>query len=336
MRYCAGSSQAERASMSVETTDEINLTRGYTTALLSAAILSTTAIFIRHLTLNYNMPALVLAFWRAVFVALTLLPILAIRRRDLLRTKPKHREYLLLFGFILSIFNALWTLSVAMNGAAVSTVLAYSSAAFTALLGRWLLQERLGWGKILAVVLCITGCVLVAEAYDTNAWQSNTLGILTGILSGLAYAVYSLMGRSASQRGLNPWTTLCYTFSFAAVFLLAYNLIPGIELPGTIKRFKDFFWLQDSLAGWGALLLLAAGPTLSGYGLYNVSLSYLPSSTVNLILTLEPAFTATLAYIFFGERLSKIQIAGSLLIIAGVVILRIFESRFANRRLRVM
>jgi len=322
--------------MNVESTDETDLTRGYVTALLSAAILSTTAIFIRYLTLNFDLPALVLAFWRAVFVALTLLPILAIRRRDLLRTTSKHREYLLLFGFILSIFNALWTLSVAMNGAAISTVLAYSSAAFTALLGRWLLQERLGWGKILAVFLCITGCVLVAEAYDANAWQSNTPGILTGILSGLAYAVYSLMGRSASQRGLNPWTTLCYTFSFAAVFLFAYNLIPGIELPGTISRIEDFFWLQDSLAGWGALLLLAAGPTLSGYGLYNVSLSYLPSSTVNLILTLEPAFTATLAYILFGERLNKIQITGSLLIISGVVILRIFENRFVNRRLRVM
>jgi len=65
-------------------------------------------------------------------------------------------------------------------------------------------------------------------------------------------------------------------------------------------------------------------------------LSYLPSSTVNLILTLEPAFTATLAYILFGERLNKIQITGSLLIISGVVILRIFENRFVNRRLRVM
>ncbi len=322
--------------MNVESTDQKDLTRGYATALLSAAILCTTAIFIRYLTLNYNMPALVLAFWRAVFVVLTLLPILAIRRRDLLHTTSNHRAYLLLFGFVLSIFNALWTLSVAMNGAAVSTVLVYSSAAFTALLGRWLLQERLGWGKILAVVLCMTGCVLVAEAYDANVWQSNTLGILTGILSGLAYALYSLMGRSASQRGLNPWTTLCYTFSFAAVLLLAYNLIPGVELPGTINRFKDFFWLQDSFAGWSVLILLAAGPTLSGYGLYNVSLSYLPSSTVNLILTLEPAFTATLAYILFGERLLVIQIAGSFLIIAGVVILRIFESRHSYRRLRVM
>ncbi len=318
--------------MNAETSDPKNLTRGYATALLSAALLSTTAIFIRHLTLNYSMPPLVLAFWRAIFVTLTLLPILVIRRRDLLRISSSHRVYLFLFGFLLSIFNALWTISVALNGAAVSTVLAYSSAAFTALLGRWLLHERLGWGKILAVIFCLTGCVLVAEAYDVNAWHNNTPGILTGTLSGLAYAVYSLMGRSASQRGLNPWTTLCYTFAFAAFFLLAYNLIPGLELPGTINHLKDFFWLQDSVAGWGALFLLAAGPTLSGYGLYNVSLSYLPSSTVNLIVTLEPSFTAALAYALFGERLSAVQIVGSLLIVSGVVVLRIFEDHLANRK----
>ena len=40
---------------------------GYLLALGSAAVLSLTAIIIRHLTLVYGVPALVLAFWRDVF-----------------------------------------------------------------------------------------------------------------------------------------------------------------------------------------------------------------------------------------------------------------------------
>ena len=75
------------------------------------------------------------------------------------------------------------------------------------------------------------------------------------------------------------------------------------------------------------LFLLAAGPTLAGFGLYNVSLSYLPSSVVNLIVTLEPVFTASLAYILLGEIMSSMQIVGSLLILAGVVLLRLLGSR---------
>jgi Predicted permease, DMT superfamily len=304
-----------------------DLARGYPIAVASAIILSTTAIFIRYLTQTYNIPALVLAFWRDSFVALTMLIVLAILCPRLLRAERRHVGYLVAYGLMLTMFNSFWTLSVSLNGAAVSTVLAYSSAAFTALLGRWLLKERLGWVKIVTIAGCLGGCVLVSGALEPSAWQGNLTGILTGMLSGLWYAGYSLMGRSASQRGLNPWTTLLYTFAFAACFLLLLNLFLGKFLPGAAVRPADLLWLGKAAWGWFILFLLAAGPTLAGFGLYNVSLGYLPSSVANLILTLEPAFTAAIAYVVLGEHLNGIQIAGSLLILGGVVFLRVYESR---------
>lgn len=60
------------------------LSRGYTIAFIAAGILSTTAIFIHYLTQTYHVPALVLAFWRDVFVVCTLLPVLAVARPALL------------------------------------------------------------------------------------------------------------------------------------------------------------------------------------------------------------------------------------------------------------
>jgi len=295
--------------------------------VVSAVILSTTAIFIRYLTQTYQIPAMVLAFWRDLIVALTLLFVLRVIRPGLLRVKRADLRYLILYGLVLAIFNALWTLSVALNGAAISTVLAYCSAGFTALLGWWFLNERLDWAKIVAVTLSLGGCVLVSGALSPAAWISNLVGILTGILSGLLYAIYSLMGRSASQRDLNPWATLLYTFGFAAVFLLLFNLVPGDFLPGKAIHATDLLWLGNSLAGWGILFLLAAGPTLTGFGTYNISLSYLPSSVANLIVSLEPAITAVLAYILFGELLNSIQIFGSLMILTAVIFLRIYEGK---------
>jgi drug/metabolite transporter (DMT)-like permease len=310
------------------------LARGYTAALLAAAILSTTAVFIRHLTQTYAIPALVLAFWRDVFVVLTLLPILKLSRPDLLRLERRHFGYMLAYGFVLAIFNALWTLSVALNGAAVATVLVYCSAAFTALLGWWLLKESLGWVKILAVALCLGGCVLVAEAYDAAMWSANLIGILTGVLAGLGYAVYSLMGRSASQRGLNPWTTLLYTFAFATLFLLIINLLPGSSIPGAAVQPADLLWLGNSLPAWAILIVLAAGPTVLGFGAINVSLTLLPSSVANLLLTSEPVFTALIAFVLLGERLSGVQIAGSLVILSGVVCLRVYDGWLASGKKR--
>jgi len=313
------------------TTNRSNLTRGYSIAVISAVILSTTAIFIRYLTQTYQLPALILAFWRELFVALTLLLALMLIRPNLIKINKQDFSYLVIYGFVLAVFNSPWTLSVALNGASIATVLAYSSAGFTALLGWWFLSERLDWSKLVAVTLSLTGCVLVSNALDLAAWTANFIGILTGILSGLLYAVYSLMGRSASQRNLNPWTTLLYTFSFATIFLLLLNVIPGDFVPGKAIRASDLLWLGNSLAGWGILVLLAAGPTLVGYGTYNISLSYLPSSVANLIVSMEPAFTAAMAYTLFGEILTVTQIIGSLMILIGVIFLRIYEGKLLRK-----
>jgi drug/metabolite transporter (DMT)-like permease len=318
--------------MSTQPSHPSNLNRGYLIALASAVVLSTTAIFIRYLTQTYHLPALVLAFWRDIFVTLTLLIVLGIWKPHLLKVSPHHLSYLIIYGFVLALFNSTWTLSVALNGAAVSTVMAYCSAGFTALLGWWFLKEYLDWGKILAVALSLAGCLLVSGALDQAIWNANVLGIVMGVLSGLCYAVYSLMGRTAAQRGLNPWTTLLYTFGFAAIILMVTNLAAGGSLPGSASAPADFFWLGNALAGWGILFLLAAGPTLIGFGLYNTSLNYLPASIANLIATLEPVFTTVSAYLLFGERLNGIQLIGGLMILGGVVFLRIHENHLASRR----
>ena len=306
-------------------TDTASSTRGYTAALASSLLLSTTAIFIRYLTETYTIPAVLLAFWRDLLVALTLLLALVVLRPALLRPGRRHLGYLAVYGILLAVFNALWTLSVALNGASVATVLVYSSTAFTAVLAWRFLRERLDWAKGLAVIVCIAGCALVVEAYDPAVWETNLFGILAGLAAGLGYAVYTMLGRRSSQLGLNPWTTLLYTFGFASIALLIFNLLPGELIPGAARGTGELLWLGDSLAGWGILLLLAAVPTLGGFGLYNVSLVHLESSVANLVLTTEPIFTVLIAYFLLGERLSLAQIAGGLMILAGVVLLRQHE-----------
>jgi drug/metabolite transporter (DMT)-like permease len=221
------------------------------------------------------------------------------------------------------LFNSTWALSVAINGAAVATVLAYSSAAFTALLGWLLLKESLDLPKVIAVVLSVGGIALVSNALDSALWALNTGGVLAGVLSGLSYALYSLMGRYSSQRGINPWTSLLYIFAIGSVFMLAVNLGLGQYLPGGAKTSSDMFWLGNAWSGWLVLLVLAMVPTLMGFGLYNVSLHYLPSSVANLILTSEPIVTSAIAYFMFGEILTPVQILGAGLILAGVVLIRL-------------
>ena len=82
--------------------------------------------------------------------------------------------------------------------------------------------------------------MLVSGAYDPAALHLNPLGLFTGVFSGLLYAIYSVMGRSASQRNLNPWTTLLYTFGFSVGFILLINLFAQGVVPGTADSLADF------------------------------------------------------------------------------------------------
>jgi drug/metabolite transporter (DMT)-like permease len=311
--------------MTIQVTDPRRITKGYLIAFIGTIIWSSTGVLIRYLTNELMMPPIVLAFWRDLIVCAALILVLAVFSRKLLFVGRKVLFFLGMYGLLLALFNTTWTLSVFYNGAAVSTVLVYSSAAYTAVLGWRLFNERLDKAKLLAVSLSLGGCVLVSGAYNLSEWSLNPLGIITGLISGLAFAGYSLMGRHSSHQGIPPLTTLTYTFGFAAFFLFLFNLV---QIPG-YSGLKDLFWLEKSLTGWGALVFLAIGPTIGGYGLYTVSLGYLPASVANLIATLEPAFTAFQAYLFLGELMTGMQIIGSVVILCAVLFLRWYENRLA-------
>jgi len=298
-------------------------TRGYLIAIVGIAVWSSTAIFIRYLNEVFEMPPMIVAFWRDFLVALALGLAFLITNRRVFRLERSHFRFMLSYGFTLAIFNSLWTVSVKINGAAISTVLIYSSAAFTALFERWFQHGRLGTWKILAILMSLFGCVLVAGVFDPANRQLNPLGILLGLLSGIGFTAYSLLGKEAADRNFNSWTALFYSFGVASFFLLIFNLFP--DPSSGISVIDRLLWLGDSTLGWSVLILLAIGPSVGGYGLYTLSLRYLPASVANLIATLEPSMTGVLAYLFLNERFTPVQIIGSVMILAGVFILRMSE-----------
>ena len=290
--------------------------RGYLFALAGTAFWSSTGVLIRYLSTKHALPSLVLAFWRDLFAAATLaLGLFFFRRRGTLWEHRRHLPFFIAYGFVLAAFNGLWTTSIALNGAAVGTVLAYSAPAFTTLVEWRFFGERVSPVKVIAILLSLAGCVAVSGAYDSAAWAVAPLGIAIGLLSGLGFSAYSLMGKASSRRELEAWSVTCWGFAFAAVFLLLFQV--------PLRQINDLFWLGTSLHGWSVLLLLAIAPTVGGYGMYTASMKYLPAGTANLITTLEPPLTVLVAYLLLQERMTGVQAVGSLLVVAGVVLVRI-------------
>jgi drug/metabolite transporter, DME family len=302
-------------------TERARLNRGYTIALTGVLFWSTTAIFITYLLKNYPLAPMTLAFWRDLFVAIALAIGLTVFQRRALRIEARNRRVLIAYGLALTLMNVTWTFSVALNGAAVSTVLVYSSPGITAIAGRFFFKERFGLVRAIAFMTSLIGCVLVARANDPSQWNVNAAGIVIGILSAFGFSSYSLMGKVVSRRRINSWTANLGAFSVAAIALLFIALI-SLALAG---QGDTLLSLGTHFDGWLVLIVLAVIPTLGGYGLYSASLGYLPTGTSNLIATLEPALTTILAYILLHESLTVSQLIGGVLIVASVISLRLEE-----------
>lgn len=299
--------------------------RGVLIALFATTVWATTAIFISYLLDNFDLRPLTLAFWRDLLVGVLLLGIFAIFQPTALKISRGDIPFFIGYGFIgLAVFNGMWTYSVQYNGAAVATVLAYSSPAFTVLLAWPILKEALTGRKLIAVGLSLIGCILVAKAYSTDQWQLNPLGIVFGLTTGLAFAGYSLAGRWSARRFANPWTVTTYGFLFAA---LGLGLTQRFDFWSPATPTEGLFFANPAFSmgtqwqGWAVLGVLVI-PTVLGFGLYTLSLRYLQASVAGLIASLEPVLTAILAIFILNESLEQVQWFGSGLIILAVILVQ--------------
>jgi drug/metabolite transporter, DME family len=292
--------------------------RGYVIVLSGTVIWALTGIVIKVLLTQYGLSTLTIAFWRVFIVTAFLFAALLIANPKYFRIARRDVGIFFLYGLIgIGIHQIVWISSVQYNGAAVATVIIYTAPALVGVIAVRFMHEHMSRTKLIALVMTILGCALVAKAYDPRLVELNAIGLAAGIGSAFTFAAYSLMGRIVTLR-YSPWTSLFYAFLFGLLFLLPINLWQQNLMP-----------VHLSFDGWLTLAFLALVPTLGGFGAYTVGLSHLPASVASILAAFEPVTTAILAYFIFGEMLEPLQLLGGGLILASVIMLR--PKRHASR-----
>ncbi|NWJ48731.1 MAG: EamA family transporter [Chloroflexi bacterium] len=296
----------------------------YRTGLLWAfggtAVWSSTALFIEVLNRDFGMTTVELAFWRTSIITLVLGVV--VRKRypgSALLISRREMGVFFLAGLVgIAIFALLFNGSVQENGGAVATTLIFCSPVFVALGGALWLNEKVTLAQVIAIVVILLGCGLVAGITDPTALIKSPLGAIMGLGSGLVFAIYILIGkvvaRTERRGGL---INLFYYFLSATLVLTPLGLI------------QEGFRLFTPALNWNGwfLLITLSLISLCGYAFFNASLKYLPAAISSLIQTLEPSMTGVLSLIFLGRTMSGLQWGGTLLIISGVVGLQLRDLR---------
>src|ERR671917_1854575 len=156
-------------------------------------------------------------------------------------------------------FYLLYFFTVRESTVGTAAILLYSSPAFVVVLARLFLKEALNAAKVLALLLTIGGIFLVAGAYDPVNLEVSPVVLLTGLLSGLTYGLYSIFGRPVAGR-LDPSIILSYALLFGAA-LLVVTALPTL---GTLAGLPA--------GSYALLFMLAVVHTTVGVALYTFGL----------------------------------------------------------------
>ena len=271
--------------------------------LASAAGFGSMALF-AHIAYADGVSPATLVFLRFLIGAAIIGAWLAVRGIALPRGRALYSH--LLLGGIYS-FGA-WAFFAALQYASSGLValMLYTYPLFVTLFAAWLGIDRFGRREGIAVLLTSAGLLL---ALGSSAGSGQWAGIALGIASGLAYAIYIIIGSRLGQQ-TPPLAAACTV------------LLTGAACHGVIGGLTGFS-LPHSSSGWLALLAIGSFGAALAIAAFFAALKRLGPTRAALLSTIEPPITIVLGFIFLGEHLGLPQLVGGAAILAGAVLLAV-------------
>jgi drug/metabolite transporter (DMT)-like permease len=202
-----------------------------------------------------------------------------------------------------------WHFAVQLTSVANSTLLANLAAIFVTL-AAWLLFKQKPSRVFLAGL--VTALVGVGMLVSTSLAFSRTalLGDAFGVVTALFYAWYLLNVKSLRDRGLGALRLMAVTTTLTALMLLPIALLTGEQM------------LPVSDVGWWKLVGIALISHACGQGLIAYALAHLPASFSSVSLLLQPVMAGVFAWVLLGEPLVALQVAGGVVVLAGIYLAR--------------
>ena len=278
---------------------------GYFYVALAAIIWGSNGVIVNRVPFD----AQTVAFFRVLFASFTILPIvLSTRKPEVTSVARSWRSWkvMLSLGSLLALGWTLLFQSMKLIAIANAVFLNYTAPIFATLLAPLFLKERLEKSTLIALAISVGGILLISFQQGLHiGGEQSQLGIVFGLLAGLAYAGFVILSKKALS-SFSSQVVAFYSYSIASVFLLPFVIGMGFS--------PDL----NSL-----ILLLVLGIFNTGFAvtLYLKGLSVIKAQKAVILTYLEPASAVVFGFIFLSQRPTPLMIVGgSLILVAGYLV----------------
>lgn len=200
---------------------------------------------------------------------------------------------------------------VAILGVALGTIIAIGSAPIVTGLLSAIRGDPPAPRWYVATTAAVLGVTLLALPGAETSLDVH--GVLLAMTAGAGYAFYATAAKEL-LRTHPPLTVMAVAFAGSAILLVP------------VAARTDLGWLADPR---GLLVALHLGivATALAYALFGRGLALVPTATAATLSLFEPLTATILGMMILGERLTFLQSAGAVAILAGVAIIATGGSR---------
>lgn len=283
---------------------------GVVLALLAAVGFSAKAILVKLAYLD-SVDAVTLLALRMLFSVPFFLGVALWVRRQHVEPLNTHDRLLVLglglIGYYCSSF--LDFLGLQYISAGLERLILFLYPTMTVILAALLYKRAIGRKVIAAMLLSYAGIALVFM-HDVGAKEGGVvLGAALVFASTLSYSIYLVgAGHAIARIGAMRFT------AYAMVVASAASLLQFVVM-------RPLSALDLSLRVYELSIAMAIFSTVLPVFLLSFAIRRIGSGSASLIGSIGPVSTIYMAYVFLGERISLLQIAGSALVLCGVLVI---------------
>jgi len=232
---------------------------------------------------------------------------------------PRFVLFSMLGGITQITATALLVYLFSLRNFAVGTTYSKTETVQTAVFGLVILGEPVSATAAFAIAISLVGVmsISVAKSHLTLrnlllGWTGRAafVGILSGTFFGLSAVSYRAAALSLGGEG----------FLMQAAFTLACVLVFQTAVMTVWIRVREPGELTRVIRGWRVASLVGVAGMLGSVGWFT-AMTLENAAYVRAVGQVELVFTFIASYFFFRERSTALEIAGILLIVAGIVIL---------------
>ena len=290
---------------------------GYVLTLAAAALFGINGT-VSTLALEAGIPATRLTALRCTGAAVALLVVLALVAPRRLRITWREVPFLAAFGIVgVALTQFLYYVAIGRMPVGIALVFEMTAPVFIALYVWLVRREKVRSRLWLALLLSLSGLVLVAEVWQDGG-SLDPVGVGAALIAALCLATYYLMGERGTVTR-DPVALTCWSFVAAALFWAA--AAPWWQFDTSVLSEQVSISVGSAqLPLWVLVAWIVVLGAVVPFWLSISALRHLAPTAAGLVATIEPVFASIVAWLWVEQVLTGWQVAGGVVVLTGIVL----------------